>query len=54
MALLDGFDSYMFYELLATFFHTSVEQIYWSLAVAGLVATVIIFVVYYLIVRKNK
>ena len=54
MIFLDGFDSYMLYKLLADFFHTSITEIYWSVAVAELAAIIIIAIVYYLIRRSSK
>ena len=54
MTFLDGFDSYMLYKLLADFFHTSITEIYWSVAVAELAAIIIIAIVYYLIRRSSK
>ncbi|WP_283586391.1 hypothetical protein [Limosilactobacillus vaginalis] len=54
MNLLNGFDSYMIYKLLANLFHTSIEQVYWSLTVGGLIVVVIIFAIYYLVGRGFK
>ena len=54
MNLLNGFDSYMIYKLLANLFHTSIEQIYWSLTIGGLIVVVIIFAIYYLVGRGFK
>ena len=54
MNLLNGFDSYMIYKLLANLFHTSIEQVYWSLTVGGLTVVVIIFAVYYLVGKGFK
>lgn len=54
MNLLNSFDSYMIYKLLANLFHTSIEQVYWSLTVGGLIVVVIIFAIYYLVGKGFK
>ena len=54
MNLLNSFDSYMIYKLLANLFHKSIEQLYWSLTVGGLIVVVIIFAIYYLAGKDFK
>lgn len=54
MNLLNSFDSYIIYKLLANLFHTSIEQVYWSLTVSGLIVVVIIFAIHYLIGKGFK
>ena len=52
--ILDGFDSYMWYSLLAKWFHTNASTIYWTLTGFIVVATLIIWLVYYFILRVKK
>lgn len=52
--ILDGFDSYMWYSLLAKWFHTNVSTIYWTLTAVIASAVLIIWAVYYFILRVKK
>ena len=53
--LLDGFSSYMFYIVLAHFFHVSIEQVYWTMTATSIACVVVIALVYYFVLRwSNK
>ena len=52
--ILDGFDSYMWYSLLAKWFHTNISTIYWTLTAVIASAALIIWAVYYFILRVKK
>lgn len=52
--LLDEFDSYMWYTLLAKWFLTNVTTIYWTLTLISFVVVIIMCVVYYFILRSKK
>lgn len=52
--MIDGFDSYMWYSLLAKWFHTDVSTIYWTLTAVIASAVLIIWAVYYFIWRVKK
>lgn len=54
MIMLNGFDSYMLYKFLAGLFHTSIDNVYWSLTFASLVIALVAFIIYYLIVRSKN
>lgn len=48
MTVLNGFDSYMLCKFLAGLFHTSVDNVYWSLTFIGVAVALLVFINNYL------
>ena len=54
MTVLNGFDSYMLCKFLAGLFHTSVDNVYWSLTFITPAVALIAYTVRYLITRSKS
>ncbi|MCC4470030.1 hypothetical protein LMB52_09315 [Limosilactobacillus reuteri] len=47
MIFLSSFSDYLFYDMLAKFFHTTIEQVYLSLTVGIMAAAIVIAFVHW-------
>lgn len=54
MTVLNGFDSYMLCKFLAGLFHTSVDNVYWSLTFITPAVALIAYIVCYVITRSKE
>ncbi|WP_172616819.1 hypothetical protein [Limosilactobacillus reuteri] len=53
MIFLSSFSDYLFYDMLAKFFHTTIEQVYLYLTIGTVVSIAMIAFVYWWIVWRN-